>query len=140
MVLAEAMVLLPVARLSLTACGFRRTHRFCRALFRISPHTDESGAEQRAAMTARMVRVAARHGVCQATCLPRSLVLWILLRRQGLDPSLRIGARKNAGTFEAHAWVELACLKIDVSSGEADSPFVPFALETALNGGEAVTR
>lgn len=35
------------------------------------------------------------------------MTLWWLLRREGVDPELRIGARKESGKFEAHAWVEL---------------------------------
>jgi hypothetical protein len=30
-----------------------------------------------------------------------------LLRRRGIAGDLRIGVRKEAGRFEAHAWVEL---------------------------------
>jgi hypothetical protein len=33
--------------------------------------------------------------------------LWWMLRRQGIHGELHIGARKQGGRFEAHAWVEL---------------------------------
>jgi hypothetical protein len=42
----------------------------------------------------------------RATCLPRSLALWWLLRRRGIAADLRIGVRKEGGRFEAHAWTE----------------------------------
>jgi hypothetical protein len=38
--------------------------------------------------------------------LEKSLTLWWLLRREGIVSSVRIGARKASGKFEAHAWVE----------------------------------
>ena len=53
-----------------------------------------------------MVRAAARYGVVRATCLEESLTLWHLLRKQGHGAKLRIGVRKRAQKFEAHAWVE----------------------------------
>ena len=62
-------------------------------------------AEQ-VALTARVVRAAARHGLGNPSCLEESLVLVYLLRRQGIDSQLRIGVKKNIPKFEAHAWVE----------------------------------
>jgi hypothetical protein len=40
------------------------------------------------------------------TCLRRSLTLWWLLRRRGIDGELRIGVRKVGDRLEAHAWVQ----------------------------------
>ncbi len=55
--------------------------------------------------TVQIVQLAAIH--CQwAKCLPKSLVLWGLLHRQGINSELRIGVRRNTKNFEAHAWVE----------------------------------
>jgi len=52
------------------------------------------------------VNIAARHGPWTCTCLPRSMVLHELLRRQGLDTQLRIGVRRSGNGIKAHAWVE----------------------------------
>ena len=41
-----------------------------------------------------------------ATCLTQALALHILLRREGLPSRIKIGVTKDAGRFEAHAWVE----------------------------------
>lgn len=38
-------------------------------------------------------------------CLPRALAAFVVLRRSGVDASLRVGARKYP--FAAHAWVEV---------------------------------
>jgi len=35
------------------------------------------------------------------------MTLWWMLRREGIPGELYIGARKEEGRFEAHAWVEL---------------------------------
>ena len=55
----------------------------------------------------RLVDVAARHLPWQPSCLPRSLVLWFLLRRQGVPAELRLGVQKRRQQLEAHAWVEV---------------------------------
>ena len=39
------------------------------------------------------------------TCLPRSLTLWWLLRRHGIESELRIGVRTDDERLLAHAWV-----------------------------------
>lgn len=62
--------------------------------------------ETRAALTARMVRAAARHGIGSPSCLEESLVLLHLLSEQGIRAQLRIGVKRNIPKFEAHAWVE----------------------------------
>jgi len=50
--------------------------------------------------------LALKRGGYHGTCLTRSLALVWLLRRQGLAGELRIGVRREAGEFLAHAWVE----------------------------------
>ena len=43
---------------------------------------------------------------CNSAPHRQSLALWWLLRRQGIASDLRLGMRKDASRFEAHAWVE----------------------------------
>jgi hypothetical protein len=50
--------------------------------------------------------LALKRGGYHGTCLTRSLALVWLLRGQGLAGELRIGVRREAGEFLAHAWVE----------------------------------
>ena len=57
--------------------------------------------------TVRAVRSAELHGLTKPNCLERSVTLWWMLRREGIEGELHIGARHQAGKFEAHAWVEL---------------------------------
>lgn len=55
---------------------------------------------------ARMVRAAAHHTPLPITCLPQSIVLQQLLRREGVETELRIGVRKAGDALDGHAWVE----------------------------------
>jgi hypothetical protein len=57
-------------------------------------------------MTTELVWLAAHRGLVPVTCLPHSLVLWWLLRRDQAEAVLRVGVRKATGDLEAHAWVE----------------------------------
>ncbi len=102
--LAEALVLLPAAHLALR---LTRLEMLLARLARRSPTLRIPPDAALARSLARMVNAAARYGPYRAPCLERSLALWWLLRRRGIAADLRIGVRKAAGEFEAHAWVEL---------------------------------
>lgn len=54
----------------------------------------------------RMVNAAADRGPVKANCLPRSLTIWWLLRRRGLECELRLGVKPRDEAIQAHAWVE----------------------------------
>ena len=103
-------VLLPAISLSLKMRGFRATQQALQN-FSISREKEEGSGQcvtdgERVKFAVRMVNAAARHGLGRSTCLERSLALWWLLRQEGIASSVRIGARKTDGKFEAHAWVE----------------------------------
>lgn len=72
-----------------------------------------------------MMEAASRYGLARGNCLSKSLVLWHLLRREGVMATLRVGGRKEGKQFEAHAWVELDGFAINDSGGLRES-FVPF--------------
>lgn len=73
----------------------------------------EWAAIQEARVIARIVRVAAQHGVYRANCLQQSLVLWWLLARRNIECELRFGARKENAQLEAHAWVECCSIPLN---------------------------
>ncbi len=57
---------------------------------------------------AALVNGVAAQPVVGARCLGRSLVLWFMLRRRGVDADLVVGAEAPAtGQLPAHAWVEV---------------------------------
>lgn len=72
-----------------------------------------------------MAAAAAHYLPFRTNCLEQSLVLWWLLRRRGIAADLKIGARKAANRFEAHAWVEFEGSVIG-GAGEEHLHFVPF--------------
>lgn len=117
--LVQALFLLHLMALALWSVGLRRWQAL---LTRLTPvgcvpaNADVAALIQEGRSMARLVDAAARHGPYPATCLPRSLTLWWLLRRRGIDSCLRIGVRKEAGWLEAHAWVELEGLVLNDDS------------------------
>jgi hypothetical protein len=129
--MVEALVLLPVARLSLAVCGYAPTRALFEILSRIpGPRTNEARARDLPSLINQVTHAAARHAVCQTTCLRRSLVVWTLLRQQGFRPTLRFGARNTDGKFDAHAWVELDGKVFDPTFGDTHT-FVPFPCTSA---------
>ena len=102
----QALLLLPWTALSLRFRGFKKTQSLLesRLATRVSLNSDSS--LETVQRTCRMVRAAARYGVVQPSCLADSLTVWYLLQKQHVPANLKIGVRKQAHKFEAHAWVE----------------------------------
>ena len=61
---------------------------------------------ERAKRIGELVQIASRKGIFQYDCLERSLVIWILLKREGIPADLRLGTRMRNAKVEAHAWIE----------------------------------
>lgn len=106
----RALRFLPLTEAGLRVMGFRRWKRLIEHLSlpvprrRILEPADQHEMGER---ISRAMRSAERHGLGTPNCLERSLTLWWLLRREGVEGELYIGARKSESRFEAHAWVEL---------------------------------
>jgi Transglutaminase-like superfamily len=100
-----AVALLPLISLGLRLRGFLKTRAFLqRHLSSRRPQKELYSICPK--VTARMVHAAGRYGLQRPTCLQESLALWCILGRQGVPCDLRVGVRKHAEKFEAHAWVE----------------------------------
>lgn len=69
-----------------------------------------------------LIGYAGRSGIVALGCLPQSLLLHRRLRARGLDSSLRIGVRRDASGFAAHAWVELD----GIALGQSQLDHLPF--------------
>jgi len=119
----QALLLLPLSALALRLISFKRLQSF---LIHLAPvRKPWKGMARDALSTPALVRAAARHCPYYTTCLPQSLTLWWLLRRQGIESDLRFGARKEAGQMEAHAWVELDGIPLN-DTLDVDQRFKPF--------------
>jgi Transglutaminase-like superfamily len=105
--LFQALWLLPVVAVFVNIKGLRFTQEMLLRLPAQSGSADDAVAEiDRVWITERMVRVAVRYNHLWTNCLKQSLVLWILLRSQGIISELRIGVQRESTKFSAHAWVE----------------------------------
>ena len=123
--LVQASLLLPLTAIVIRAIGVRRWQRVLarRTPFKRTSISDshfatanstrmssnageEPSANEKTRFIARAVRVAAQHGIYRANCLERSLALWWLLARKGIESEIRFGARKDDSSLAAHAWVE----------------------------------
>lgn len=105
-VVFESILLLPGVQLSLRLRGFMRT---AAVLARHSQRRAVPADPHDARPLGDAVGLVAGRSVVGAPCLGRSLVLWFLLRRRGVDAELVIGAEApRGGELPAHAWVEVA--------------------------------
>ena len=124
----EAAAGLATTWLGLQLAGFRRWKAMVELFSRASVTNSGVDGDAKAGAgqdIARMAAAAARYLPFRTNCLEQSLVLWWLLRRHGIAADLRIGARKEADRFEAHAWVEF---EGGVAGGASEEHlhFVPF--------------
>jgi hypothetical protein len=102
-VFATAMVLFPVASTIVRVVRFTTVEKW---LAQPSPRFAGSDEAGRARAVARMVVAAANRGPYKPACLPTSVVLQWLLRREGIEATLCLGVRRREGKLDAHAWVE----------------------------------
>ena len=101
LLLLRASVMLVRARATLSSTDFRPDPDDCAGEAWATERLD------RARHVARLVGMAAAVTPVRVACLHRSVVLWSLLRQEGLPCRLRLGAGElREGPFEAHAWVE----------------------------------
>jgi hypothetical protein len=105
--LFQALWLLPIVAILVNLKGLRFSQEMLLRLPTRSSSVADAVAEiDRVWTTERMVRVAVRYNHLWTNCLKQSLVLWILLRSQGIVSELRIGVQRESNKFSAHAWVE----------------------------------
>jgi hypothetical protein len=127
--LLEAFLALPLVALGVRVFGLRPIQTIL-VNPRLPDHKpDEDSGElllPRAFAIARMVEIAARHGVWQPKCLAQSLVLWWFLQRQKMDSDLRIGVQPKGGQLEAHAWVTFRGVVLN-DGDDVHLRFAPFA-------------
>ncbi|HEX9637024.1 MAG TPA: lasso peptide biosynthesis B2 protein [Acidobacteriota bacterium] len=127
--LVQALFLLPLTAWAIRWVGLRRLQSLLEGVTpsRFFPGAGLDRPTDWTRRAARMVEIAAARGPYCATCLHRSVVLWCLLRRHGVDSELRIGIRKQAGGLDAHAWVEHAGVALNERPPVAER-YRPFRL------------
>ena len=114
--LMQALIRLPVVAMRVRLDGGR--------VLRHQPSIPDGPASDEPAVireAARMVNAAARYTPISATCLPKSIVLQQLLRREGIETALRIGVRKTGAALDGHAWLEYRGVPVADPPGVHDS-------------------
>ena len=126
----RAAALLPFVGMSLRTRGYKKTQAWLqkRLESRKISTLDAGSRGELVHKTCCMVRAAEHYGLTRCTCLEESLALWYLLGRQNISSRIRIGVRKQAGKFEAHAWVECEGAALNQSE-ELHRHYAPFASE-----------
>ena len=107
--LVESVVLLPLIHVALMLLGFARLQRFMEWLKPLKADRGSipsTGVLPYARQLARIVAIAAGHGLYRATCLRRSMLLWWFLRRDGIQSHICFGVRMTGRVLSAHAWLE----------------------------------
>ena len=107
--LFQSVLLLPLVHMALLFLGYDRLRQLIEKtmpLKTIATPVTETGTLQHARELARIVSIAAGHGPYKATCLRQSLLLWGILRAEGMQSEICFGVRMNGHQLEAHAWVE----------------------------------
>ena len=139
----QSLLLLPVTALGVRLLGVKR---FRNALSKLTRNKKDLSANlpltaatsvasladktQTARKIARLVRAAANHGLYRANCLEQSLVLWLMLERNGLESKIRFGARKENDRVLAHAWIECDGIALNEDHG-VEQRYAPFAVAAA---------
>jgi hypothetical protein len=95
-----------VIALMLKAFGYSRTiERLSR---RVGPEATSIAPEESASTVEKHAWAVRAVGetLPWATCLPRSIALWWLLARRGIETEIQFGVRRGEEDLSAHAWVE----------------------------------
>ena len=123
----EAATALPATWIAIRVAGFNICKAaLTRPLSAASPTSaNVAGTLAAAQKVARLEAATAQALFFRSTCLEQSLVLCWILRRRGMSPVLRVGARKDADRLEAHAWVEIDGIPLGDDGGQ-HAHFVPF--------------
>src|SRR5437867_10234521 len=96
--LLRALFIIVVARASLWLLPVAAARRL------VTAATAVRGHEGCTAQCVWAVKIASRY-VPRATCLIQALAVQSLLAQAGRDAHIELGVAKDAGKFEAHAWV-----------------------------------
>ena len=103
----QVIVVLPLSILGLRWFGFRRWYAYLAfSVDRLRRLPPPEHAALQARQSWQWVQSVSRYGLHPGNCLSRSLSLWWVLRRQGIEAALRIGVQRADGQFRAHAWLE----------------------------------
>lgn len=112
----HAVLAVVIAPLALRLLPLTLTLRLC-DLVPASAHNPAPPA----ALAARIHRwLAPGRGPWRSSCLTRAVVLYVMLRQHGYDPTLHVGVDGKPDAFDAHAWVSIGGAVVGAHRGEAN--------------------
>ena len=123
---AQALLIFVGLDVGFRLFGFSRVHRAVQWWGLRSPGSaDPTEPSREVSRTRESVRTATRYYWRRGPdCLPRSLTLYLLLRRRGIPATLHIGVKRYP--FGAHAWVEcMGEVLDDTPSSWRHEPYLP---------------
>jgi hypothetical protein len=124
----SSLVYLNIVNFLLTLFRYQDLYNFLKNRIPLKEGLPQDIFIPQAIKMAEVVELAARRRLVNATCLRRSLVLWFLLRREGIDSNLRFGVRKAGTEIMGHAWVEIEGSVIN-DDESVTKQFTPMDLE-----------
>jgi hypothetical protein len=138
LLLVRVQILLLLLDVAVGCVGLLPVWRLVQRRFRRRVDSSHGSAAEIAGLRRVVVRAARSH-VFRMNCLPRALALAWLLAEKGIAAELRLGARLDAGTMRAHAWIEHAGQPLDVAA-ERQNGFRPLAGRRFVLGTRRVSR
>ena len=121
----EALLTFVLLDIGFLLFGFPQVYRFVGCRSREAKHRDSIAYHLVMDAVVEAVRRATRYyWRRRLDCLPRSLTIYLLLRRRNIPATLRIGVKRYP--FGAHAWVECEGRVLDdLRSTWRREPYVP---------------
>jgi hypothetical protein len=126
------MVMLVLVAPMLRFIGFGYCTKFLNLMMKSKNRDERSLPMDQVRKVAYLVNVAAYNMPVRANCLQRSVVLWWILRREGIMSKVRFGARKESTGLTAHAWVELNETVLNDSDDIAQK-YIPLTSTALMN-------
>ncbi len=101
-------LIVPIIHVHLKLFGYKRTLDFlkCTVINTAKTAIESNDIECYTKAMFRLIRLFRKRSPLPGSCLSRSLTLWWLLQRKGIDTALHIGTNNKTNSFLAHAWVE----------------------------------
>ena len=106
-------VALPLIAASVRILGFVRVFSVLGRMVDGCSAAESMNEDEYTGRIRRLTRYIKLRGIFRGNCLSRSLLMWTVLKRKGIECELIFGSRFRDGQFQAHAWVERNSLPLN---------------------------
>jgi hypothetical protein len=98
-------LIVPLVELGIKTIKFKRTLAILKLFINRNPHSPENELKLVGRYT-NYLHLYHRKFPFLGKCLARSLTLWFLLKREGIETELKFGMKKENEKLLAHSWLE----------------------------------